>query len=102
MACKLAGATIETKAGSDILSDGIVAGSVQVSANGQPMVMLADHQTTGGYAKIGTVIATDLPVLTQCKPGDWVAFRAVSAAEAVAILRASAAYLNQIKQGEMT
>lgn len=60
MACKLQGPQIETVDGSDIVSDGIVAGSVQVSANGQPIVMLADHQTTGGYAKIATVISADL------------------------------------------
>ena len=69
MACKLAGAAIEMKHGADILSDGIAAGSVQVSADGQPIVMLADHQTTGGYAKIATVISADLPALAQLRPG---------------------------------
>ena len=59
MACKLAGPGIETVHGSDIISDGIVEGSVQVASDGMPIVMLADHQTTGGYAKIGTVISTD-------------------------------------------
>ena len=43
-------------------------GSVQVSADGQPIVMLADHQTTGGYAKIATVISADLPALAQLRP----------------------------------
>ncbi len=60
MACKLAGhCRCEMRRGADILSDGIAAGSVQVSADGQPIVMLADHQTTGGYAKIATVISAD-------------------------------------------
>lgn len=54
MAAKLSGTAVEAKNGVDILSDGIVEGSVQISANGQPIVMLADHQSTGGYAKIGT------------------------------------------------
>ena len=43
--------------------------AVQVSADGQPIVMLADHQTTGGYAKIATVISADLPALAQLRPG---------------------------------
>ena len=51
MACRLAGPIIETVRGSDILSDGIAAGSVQVSTNGQPIVMMADHQTTGRLCK---------------------------------------------------
>lgn len=68
MACKLQGPQIETVDGSDIVSDGIVAGSVQVSANGQPIVMLADHQTTGGYAKIATVISADLSAMAQLRP----------------------------------
>lgn len=81
MAAKLSGAPIEAKAGVDILSDGIVEGSVQVSANGQPIVMLADHQSTGGYAKIATVIPCDIPALAQVRPGQLVGFRAVSVEE---------------------
>ena len=69
MACKLQGTPIEMAAGADILSDGIISGSVQVSSGGQPMVMLADHQSSGGYAKIATVISTDLPALAQLRPG---------------------------------
>lgn len=81
MAAKLSGAPIEAKAGVDILSDGIVEGSVQVSANGQPIVMLADHQSTGGYSKIATVIPCDIPALAQVRPGQLVGFRAVSVEE---------------------
>ncbi len=98
MACKLKGAAIETKAGSDIISDGIVEGSIQVASDGQPIVMLADHQTTGGYAKIATVIPTDVAVLAQLRPGDSVAFRAVSATEAVAICRKEAEKLEWLEE----
>jgi biotin-dependent carboxylase-like uncharacterized protein len=87
MACKLSGPAIETVNGSDILSDGIVSGSVQVSSNGQPIVMLADHQTTGGYAKIATVLRVDLPVLAQLRPGEKVCFRFVSVNEAIETFR---------------
>jgi antagonist of KipI len=87
MACKLEGEPIELKNGADIISDGIVEGSVQISSDRLPMVLMADHQTTGGYAKIATVISTDIPALAQLKPGEWVAFQYVTPGEAVAICR---------------
>lgn len=80
MAARLSGPAVASLRGSDILSDGIVEGSVQISANGQPIVMLADHQTTGGYAKIATVLPCDLPALAQTRPGAPVAFRFVTPA----------------------
>ena len=98
MACKLQGPALETVAGADILSDGIVEGSVQVSGNGQPIVMLADHQTTGGYAKIGTVISADLPALAQLRPGQAVTFDWIDPAGAVAAARRRAALLQQVKE----
>ena len=98
MACKLQGPQIETVDGSDIVSDGIVAGSVQVSANGQPIVMLADHQTTGGYAKIATVISADLSAMAQLRPGEKLAFQYVTAAQAVAGARAQVAVLDKIRE----
>ena len=84
MACKLAGTPLQMRRGADILSDGIVPGSVQVSADGQPIVMLADHQTTGGYAKIATVIPCDIPTLAQVRPGQLVGFRVVTVEEGTA------------------
>ena len=87
MGVKLSGPVVATKNGSDILSDGIVEGSVQISANGQPILMLADHQTTGGYAKIATVLPCDLPVLAQTRPGASVAFRVVTPAGGMQALR---------------
>lgn len=96
MACKLAGAKIEAVRGVDILSDGIAAGSVQVSANGQPIVMLADHQTTGGYAKIATVISADLPALAQLRPGQEVCFGFVTPQQGVAAARRQAELLQRV------
>lgn len=98
MACKLQGPALETVAGADILSDGIVEGSVQVSGNGQPIVMLADHQTTGGYAKIATVIGADLPALAQLRPGQAVCFDWTDPAGAVAAARRRAGWLQQVKE----
>lgn len=98
MGIKLSGPAAATKNGSDILSDGIVEGSVQISANGQPILMLADHQTTGGYAKIATVIAPDLSACAQLRPGELAAFRPVTAARAVSFCRETAQQLSSIKE----
>ncbi len=87
MACRLEGEVIAAREAYDILSDGILEGSVQVTAGGKPVVMLADHQTVGGYAKIGTVIRPDIAVLAQLKPGDAVGFKPVTPQEGLEIFR---------------
>jgi allophanate hydrolase len=69
-------------AAADIVSDAVTAGAIQVPANGQPIVLLADSQTVGGYPKIATVIRADLPRLAHLRPGSRVYFRAVTAAQA--------------------
>jgi allophanate hydrolase len=75
-------------ASADITSDGVVPGAVQVPANGQPIILLADCQTVGGYPKIATVIAADLPRLAQVKPGETIRFTAVEGAQARRALEA--------------
>jgi len=75
MGYRLEGPAIETVNGSDILSDGTVFGSIQVPASGKPIVLLADRQTTGGYAKIATVLSADLPAFVQSMPGTVIHFR---------------------------
>ena len=77
MGYRLSGPAIPHLHGFNIVSDGIVAGSVQVPGSGVPIVMMADHQTTGGYPKIATVISADLRVLAQRRPGDRVRFEAI-------------------------
>jgi antagonist of KipI len=90
MGFRLSGAPIARRDSAELVSDGVVMGSVQIPGDGQPIVMMADHQTTGGYPKIATVIRADLPLLAQCRPGDRVRFRAVGIAEAQAALAGSA------------
>lgn len=82
MGLRLEGPAIESRSGTDIVSDGIVFGSVQVPASGCPIILMADHQTTGGYAKAATVISEDLPKLAQLRPGDELCFRPVTIREA--------------------
>jgi biotin-dependent carboxylase-like uncharacterized protein len=77
MGCVLEGPVITHRHGADIISDGTAGGAVQVPGNGQPIVLLADRQTVGGYAKIATVVSCDLPLLAQLVPGDLVRFTTV-------------------------
>lgn len=87
MGYRLEGAAIESVNGTDIVSDGIAMGAIQVPASGKPIVLLADRQTTGGYAKIGTICSFDLPKLVQGKPGDQVRFVKISVEEAQSMYR---------------
>lgn len=87
MGIRLSGEIIESKNGVDILSDGIAAGSVQIPASGTPIIMMADRQTTGGYAKIATVISADLSRAAQARPGTRTRFVRVTEAEAIRLRR---------------
>ena len=83
MGVRLEGNKIENKNGVDIISDGIATGAVQIPASGTPIIMMADRQTTGGYAKIATVISADLKRMAQAAPGTKIHFVAVSQKDAV-------------------
>ncbi len=82
MGYRLQGAAIAHKAGYDIVSDGIVTGAVQVPGSGQPIVLMVDNQTTGGYPKIATVISADVPLVARRKPGRTIRFAEVDVHEA--------------------
>jgi antagonist of KipI len=85
---RLDGPKIEVKNGRyDIVSDAVVFGSVQVPGDGMPIVLLADRQTTGGYAKIGVVATVDLPRLAQAAPAMVIRFVQTSVQEAQQALR---------------
>jgi len=68
MGYRLEGATLKHRSKAELISEGMTMGSIQVPSNGQPIVMMADSPTTGGYPKIGTVASADLPLLVQCVP----------------------------------
>ena len=82
MGCRLEGAFIAPKESSDIISDGIAFGSVQVPSHGKPIILLADRQTTGGYAKIATVASVDIPKVVQRKTDHRIHFEAITVQEA--------------------
>ena len=87
MGMRLDGPLLAHRDGYNIVSDGIVTGAIQVPGSGQPILLLADRQTTGGYPKIATVISADIPVVGRRKPGDRVRFTAVDVAEAERLRR---------------
>ena len=87
MGYRMEGAPIESVNGTDIISDGIAFGSVQVPSHGKPIILLSDRQTTGGYAKIATVISVDIPKLVQRKTDHKVRFQAVTVEEAQQLMQ---------------
>lgn len=93
MGCRLEGPAIEHAKGHNIISDGIPLGGIQVPGNGLPIVLMRDRQTTGGYPKIACLIGPDVARLAQKRPGETVRFAAISAAEAVAAVKAEEAGL---------
>ena len=75
---RLRGPSVRRRDDRELPSEGLVLGAVQVPADGQPVVFLADHPTTGGYPVVGVVAAADLPGCAQLRPGDTVTLRLVS------------------------
>jgi len=90
MGYRLQGPALTHQQTADILPTFIFPGTIQVPADGQPIVLMADCQVTGGYAVIGVVAGVDLPYVAQRKPGDELCFRAISVEEAQQLRRQEA------------
>ena len=82
MGMRLEGPKIENLAETNIRSEGLIKGVIQVPADGNPIIMLSDHGTIGGYPKIATVISADYDRLTQLTPGSKIKFKSVELEEA--------------------
>lgn len=95
MGYRLEGPVLAHMKGYDIVSDGIVTGAIQVPGSGQPIVLLVDHQTIGGYPKIATVISADIPVVGRRRPGRPIRFVAVDVREAERLRSEQEAALRQ-------
>lgn len=87
MGYRLEGPVLGHAGAADILSEAMPFGAIQVPASGQPILLLVERATTGGYATIANVITADLPVAGQLAPGDWIEFDAVAHDDALAALR---------------
>jgi biotin-dependent carboxylase-like uncharacterized protein len=90
MGMRLTGNRLTHAKGFNIVSDGIAPGSIQVPGDGQPIILLADRQTTGGYPKIATVASVDLPALGRVGPGTKLLFEAIGVEAAEDLRRAQA------------
>jgi KipI family sensor histidine kinase inhibitor len=94
MGYRLAGrARIERASHQEMISDATFIGAIQVPPSGDPILLMADRQTSGGYPQIATVITADLPLAGQLAPGDWIEFQLCTRAEAIAALVAQEAKL---------
>lgn len=82
MAYRLAGAPLERRTAADLTSTGTMPGAIQVPPDGQPLVLMADCQTIGGYPRLAHVVSVDLPKLAQCRPGSIARFALVDLEEA--------------------
>ena len=98
MGCRLEGPFIASAGSSDIISDGIAFGAIQVPSHGKPIILLSDRQTTGGYPKIGAVIYADIPKLVQRKTDHRIRFEAVTIAEAQKIYHDEIAELEAMRK----
>lgn len=87
MGARLDGPDLDRTEASDLLSEAVAPGTLQVPPNGKPILLLGDCQTIGGYPKIAHVITVDLPIAAQFWPGDAVHFHEVTLAEAQELLR---------------
>mgnify|MGYP001296908864 FL=1 len=87
MGIRLKGPKLENIVSTNIKSEGLVKGVIQVPADGNPIIMLSDHGTVGGYPKIGVVIAADLDLIGQLIPGTKIKFKEVSLEEAQNIFK---------------
>jgi biotin-dependent carboxylase-like uncharacterized protein len=85
MGLRLSGPVLKPETERELISQGVAAGTVQVPPDGQPIVLMADRQTIGGYDQLATVVSVDLPKLAQMRPGDAIRFELITVAEARAL-----------------
>ena len=93
MGYRLQGGRIPRLVEQEMISDAAFTGAIQVPSSGEPILLMADHQTTGGYPQLAVVITADVPLAAQLSPGDWIEFRVCSRSEALSALVAQEARL---------
>ncbi|MCX2451599.1 biotin-dependent carboxyltransferase family protein [Pedobacter sp. PLR] len=98
MGYRLEGPVLQLKTAQEMLSSAVAFGTVQVTSKGSPIVLMADHQTTGGYPRILQVLSTDLGKLAQLRSGDAIQFELLTLKQAQALLIAREQEMNQLKQ----
>jgi antagonist of KipI len=99
MGVRMTGTALRRTVAGDIVSSAVVPGTVQVPPDGLPIVLLADAQTIGGYPLVAHVVAVDLPVVAQLRPGDAVRFVLVTLADARELIAAQERALGLLREG---
>jgi antagonist of KipI len=102
MGYRLEGPTLAHTGTGPWLSDGTAMGALQVPPDGQPILLMADRQTTGGYPKLAVVISADLHLAAQLMPGDTITFEATTLAQAQALVRAQWDELDEVLPPHVT
>lgn len=96
---RLSGRSLSSDQPTDLISSAVDAGTIQLLPDGNLIVLMADHQTTGGYPRIASVIKADLPKLSQVRPGQKINFKTVTVTEAEDALISMEQALTEIKAG---
>ncbi len=99
MGIRLEGVPITRTTGEELISSAVAPGTIQVPPDGNPIVLMADAQTLGGYPRIAHVASADIPLLAQLAPGDYVRFKRSTVQEAHALARAEEHRLALLRQG---
>lgn len=99
MGVRLTGTELKRRQSCELTSATVVPGTIQVPPDGQPIVLMADAQTVGGYPKIGHVASVDLPLMAQLRPGDGVRFTPISIQEAHQLLISREQSLAMLHEG---
>lgn len=86
MGLRLEGATIRSSSTASMITEGVSLGAIQIPANGKPIILFVEQQTTGGYPKIANIIAADLASVGQLRPRDGISFELVSPETARALI----------------
>ena len=99
MGYRLSGKPLQLLHEVEMVSAAVTFGTIQLLPDGQLIILMADHQTTGGYPRLGTVIPVDLPVLAQCGPGDGLSFEIVTIEDAERLVSRFETELNFLRVG---
>ncbi|ARI78405.1 5-oxoprolinase subunit C family protein [Halobacillus mangrovi] len=99
MGYRLNGPRLERKDDKDMISEAVAFGTIQVPSEGNPIILLADRQTTGGYPKIAQVARIDLPKVAQMKPGEQIRFEWISLDKAQKLYLEREKALDQLRRG---
>lgn len=98
MGFRLAGPALPARKGTEVISEAVVTGAVQIPHGGQPIVLMTDRQTTGGYPVIAVVAQVDLPLLAQLGPKDVLRFKLISAKESYSALFAFEREMRKVRE----